>query len=99
MQAGRLRHRITIQAPSGSNWVDFATVWAAKEQVVGREAFELADQLLQDEVLIRFRVRYRNDITHKMRVSWDSKYYDIQRIEELDNTRQEMILLCLEVPE
>jgi hypothetical protein len=33
-----------------------------------------------------------------MRVIWGDRAFDIQRIEELDNTRREMGLLCLEVP-
>lgn len=98
MQAGTLRHRITIQEPAGANWVDFATLWAAKEQVTGREISELSDQLLHDENLVRFRIRYRAGLTHKMRVLWDGKTYDIQRVEEPDNNRREMTLLCLEVP-
>lgn len=98
MRAGALRHRITIQQRSGSDWEDLASVWAAKEQLSGQENPELAEQLLQDRELIRFRARYRSDVTHKMRVIWDSRAFDIQRIEELDNTRREMGLLCLEVP-
>lgn len=98
MRAGLLRHRITIQERSGAEWVDFAKAWAAKEQLTGQENFELSDQLLQDREVVRFRIRYRTGITHKMRVLWFDQAFDIQRIEELDNHRREMGLLCLEVP-
>jgi SPP1 family predicted phage head-tail adaptor len=66
--------------------------------VTGQENFELSDELLQDREIIRFRIRYRTGITHKMRVMWGSRAYDIQRIEEPDNTGREMGLVCLEVP-
>ena len=98
MRAGQLRHRIVIQSRSGSTWSDFCQVWAAKEQIFLREQFEQANQLMHDSNMIRFRVRYRRDITDKMRVIFDDRAFDIQRLEELDNTRREMGLLCLEVP-
>lgn len=98
MRAGPMRHRITIQQRSGSIWVYFAFVWAAKEQLSLKEQFEQANQLMHNENMIRFRVRYRGDITDKMRVFWDDRYFDIQRVEELDNHRREMGLLCLEAP-
>lgn len=98
MRAGRLRHRITIQERSAAEWVDFASAWAEKERLTGQEDFELSEQLLQDREIIRFRIRYRTGITHKMRVKWRSQVFDIQRVEELDNVQWEMGLLCLEVP-
>lgn len=98
MRAGQLRHRITIQERTAAEWVDFAKAWAAKEQLTGQENFELSEQLLQDREVIRFHIRYRTGITHKMRVIWGSQAFDIQRIEELDNARRELGLLCLEVP-
>lgn len=98
MRAGQLRHRIRIEERSGGEWVYFASAWAKKEQLTEREVFERSDQLLQEEELIRFRIRYRTDLNHEMRVIWDSRAFDIQRVEELDNTRRDMGLLCLEVP-
>ena len=98
MRAGLLRHRITIQERDGTGWNRFVDVWAAKEQIFLREQFEQANQLMHNENMVRFRVRYRRDITDKMRVVFEDRAYDIQRLEELDNTRREMGLLCLEVP-
>lgn len=98
MRAGLLRHRIIIEERTGAEWVYFASAWAAKERLTGREDFERSDQLLQDEIMIRWRIRYRTDLTDKMRVIWDNRAFDIQRVEELDNKRREMGLLCREVP-
>lgn len=99
MRAGKLRHRITIQERAGSEWVDFAPAWAAKERVTGQEEFERSDQLMHEEELVRFRIRYRADIvSHEMRLVWEGRAFDIQKLEELDNTRRELGLLCREVP-
>lgn len=98
MRAGQLRHQIVIQARDGTGWKRYDTIWAAKETVSYREQFEQANQLLHDNNMIRFRARYRSDITDKMRVVFCGKYFDIQRVEELDNRWREMSLLCLEVP-
>lgn len=98
MRAGELRHRITIQERIGAEWVYFASAWAAKEQVTGQEQFEQGEQLLQEQELVRFRIRYRTDLTHQMRVIWNNRAFDLQRVEEPDNTGREMALLCLEVP-
>ena len=98
MRAGQLRHRITIEERDGAGWKWVVDVWAAKEQIFLREQFEQANQLMHNENMVRFRVRYRRDITDKMRVVFEDRAYDIQRLEELDNTRREMGLLCLEVP-
>jgi SPP1 family predicted phage head-tail adaptor len=98
MDAGRLRHRITIQERDGAEWVDFAQAWAEKEDRTGQENFENGEQLLQERVVIRFRIRYRAGVTHEMRVLWDSRAFDIQRVEDPDNQRREMRLLCLDVP-
>jgi SPP1 family predicted phage head-tail adaptor len=78
--------------------VYFASAWAAKEQVTGQEQFEQSEQLLQDQALVRFRIRYRAGLSHKMRVIWNNRAFDIQRIEEPDNTQRAMGLLCLEAP-
>lgn len=98
MRAGQLRHQIVIQERDGTGWKHYDTIWAAKEMVAYREQFEQANQLMHDSNMIRFRTRYRSDITDKMRVAFGDKYYDIQRVDELDNRWREMSLLCLEAP-
>jgi SPP1 family predicted phage head-tail adaptor len=98
MRAGQLRHRIRIESRSGAEWVLFAPAWAAKEQMSDQERFEQSDQLLQAQTLVRFRIRYRSDVTDQMRVIWGGRAFDIQKVDELDNKRREIGLLCLEVP-
>lgn len=97
-RAGQLRHRIRIEEPDGAEWVYFASAWASREQVTDQERFERSDQLLQDETMVRWKIRYRTDLTDKMRVIWDGRAFDIQKVEQPDNTDRMMSLLCLEVP-
>lgn len=75
MQAGRLRHRVTIQnftvgrTPSGQpieEWVDSKTIWAEVKGVSGREL--IASGAEKAESTIRVWVRFRRDITAASRL-------------------------------
>lgn len=75
MQAGRLRHRVTIQNftttrdSSGEeveNWVDGKTVWAEIRGISGREL--VASSAETAEATIRVWMRYRTDITAASRL-------------------------------
>lgn len=106
MRAGRLRHRITIQQyvtgspqqkatgePDGA-WSTYATVWASVEPVSGREPF-LAQAHLA-EVTTKIGLRYRSGITSAMRVSFDSRIFDIKAILNWEERNIELQLLCTE---
>jgi SPP1 family predicted phage head-tail adaptor len=69
MQAGRLRHRVTIQnfievkKPSGQPekvWSDTATVWAEVKGISGREIVAAGAE--RAEATIRVWIRFRRDI-------------------------------------
>lgn len=109
MRAGTLRHRITIQEPSASQdsygeetpvaWSTLATVWAAFEPLSGDERYiEVADQRLA-ETRVRFRIRYRDDVTHKMRVSWRSRTFNILEVRNVGGRDREVYLICEELPD
>ncbi|EIX9711374.1 phage head closure protein [Klebsiella pneumoniae] len=75
MQAGRLRHRITIQrftssrSPSGQPveiWEDGATIWAEVKGISGREL--LAAGAERSDATIRVWSRYRKDISSASRL-------------------------------
>lgn len=75
MQAGRLRHRITLQVPVAEQdsfgepitiWQDWAeSVPAAIEPLNGREFY--AAQQEQSDVTTRIRIRWRPGVTELMR--------------------------------
>lgn len=84
LAAGDLRERVTLQQRAetldsiGENtagWVDLVTVWANAEPLSGREYFAAGQQ--QQVVDVRFRIRYRSDVTGLMRVVWRGEPHDI----------------------
>jgi len=77
--------KITIQKPVETqddygqvvvSFVDHATVWAEIKSVSSSERFREAQHLAQADTV--FRIRYRDDITSEMRISYNG---DIHRIE------------------
>lgn len=88
LQAGKLRHRITIQKleiggydpingdDTEQSWNDVATVWAAVEPFSVREFIESKSK--QVEVTARITIRYRNDLTADMRIVHKGLVYNPQ---------------------
>lgn len=85
MRAGLLREEIVLQQRTDTVdsfgqpipvWSNLDTEWAAAEPERGREFF--VAQQLQAVEPIRFRLRYRADVTASMRVLWRGKIYDIK---------------------
>lgn len=77
INAGTLRHRITLQSPPTSrdslgqrtgSWVDVATVWADARPLSSRELFA-AGQISSD-ITVRFRIRWRDGVLPSWRVLW-----------------------------
>lgn len=108
MRAGTLRHRITIQQPSASQdtygeeiitWSTWATVWAAVEPMRADERYTANDAQLLAEADTRIRIRYRPGVTHQMRVSFESRLFDIQGVINLETRDREIHLLCKEKPD
>ena len=91
MIAGALDRRVTIQQLDGTQdsrtgqwketWETYKIVWASKMSMRGRERLQ-ANQVIAvgDEV---WTVRYDSGITTAMRISHDSKTYEISSIEEI----------------
>lgn len=103
INAGRLRHRVTIQSrvnvPDSfgqpiPTWTDVDTVWAAVEPLQGREFFT-ADNI-NSEVTTRIRIRWRSGLNTSMRVSFDGRLYNIHSIITPREVHDEMQLMCTE---
>lgn len=87
---GKLRHRIKIERPvitqdqnSGApitTWTELATVWAGISHLSGRDL--IAAQAEDSKVMGRIMIRYRDDVTDKMRLVHEAKG-DIYNIEGL----------------
>lgn len=86
MQAGKLRHRVTIQAPGMTQdpntgemlegWTDVATCWASVEPLSGRDF--IAAKAQQSEISARIVIRYREGIDSTMRVLHRGRTYSIE---------------------
>lgn len=110
MRAGPLRHRVTIQrnlnARAGSGAVKdefedwLVRIAAAVEPITGAERWVQAQPV--SDITARIRVRYRDGITAKMRVTHQRApgsptlidIYDIEAVVPADGRKVELHLLC-----
>ena len=105
MRAGQLRHSIIIQKTTQTNaygkitnsWATHATIFAEVMPQTGSEYWS-AKQRQEKEPII-FRIRYAAGITEKMRVSFNSKTYDINSIVNVSQRNIEMLLVTEEYEE
>lgn len=93
MNIGKLRDRVTIQAPSESrspsgettlSWVTVATVWASVDGLSSRDIL----QAQQANVVAthKIRIRKRSDVTHTHRILWKSVIMEIASVVSRDNS-------------
>lgn len=85
VEAGKLRHRITILSPETEQdsttgeyeevYTELATVWASWEPYSVKDMLSASN--IQNETSVRCMIRYRSDVTARMRVLFRSKYYEI----------------------
>ena len=100
-----LDRRITIQSATETQdahgqpietWADFATELPAEYlPVSGAEQFQ-AQQVLARAVA-KFRIRWRDDLTRKMRVIFDDVTFDLRHFEEdMRHSRHQYMILSVE---
>lgn len=109
MRAGRLRHQVALQRPTGTlnefgdpvgTWSTIATLWAAVEPLSGREY--LAGQTVQSEVSHRITVRYFAGITPRDRIVWTDpstgldRTFDIRAVIDRDERHAALEIMCTE---
>lgn len=88
MQAGKLRHQVTIQEPVtvqnpdigavNKTWRDVAIVWAEVYPLSAREF--IAAQASQGEITTRITIRFRTGITRKHRILFRGAIYNIEGV-------------------
>ncbi len=90
VNAGELRHRITIRKPSVTqddigneivSWGDFVKTWAAAQNLHGSEYFAAAAR--QAEKTVKFKIRYVRGIDTTMRIVFRDKEYDIKSVDDI----------------
>ena len=101
MEAGKLRHKVTIQRPmEGDNWdtmkrwLDVASVWALVEPARGREYIELRHANAEETG--RITIRYRPDVKPAMRIVWGSRVYNIFSILDPDEQHRRLQIMVKE---
>ena len=101
MQAGQLRHQITIERRVDNvdtfgqpqpTWSTYALAYAAAEPARGQEFFA-ANQLEAVEPML-FRMRFVSGITQRHRVQYAGKIWDIRAIVNVFERDRELQLYC-----
>lgn len=91
MPSGNLDRYITIQQPSysdsayGDNEVvsysTYTQCWAEKTDLAGTEDDDMAQ--ISAQQFVKWKIRYDSGVHERMRILYDSKYYDITSIQEI----------------
>ncbi|MBH8605992.1 phage head closure protein [Thermoactinomyces sp. CICC 10521] len=106
MRISDLRHRITIQQKTTTrdaegnvreSWNDVATVWAAFEPMTSRWREFLQAAAINAESYVRFRIRYRSDVTSAMRILYAGRQFDIVETIDLNGRHQKTHIFAKEV--
>lgn len=102
MIAGQLRHRVNIQRQVETqnaygepevSWSNVVTdIWASIEPLRGKEFF--AAKQFNAEIEARIRMRYRSDVTAKMRILHGSNEYYIDSVINVGERDRELQLMC-----
>ena len=102
MNPGRLRHLVNIQKQVETQnaygepevtWSNIAEkVWCQIEPLRGREYF--AAKQINADIEARVIMRYRNDVTAKMRLMHGTNEYYIYSIINVDERDREIQLMC-----
>lgn len=104
MNAGQLRHRVTIQQLTRvedegggheENWADVATVWAAIKPMRGSERYEA--QQVQSTLTHKVTIRYRAGIKPQMRILYGNRIFEVEAVIDVDERHKWLELLCSEV--
>lgn len=93
---GELSRQIIVQTASAdtvndfgestSSWYNLHTLYAKAEWKSGEEKVD-AEQVTSYE-RVDFTIRYKGDITAKMRVSFDGDYYDIEGVSQVGGRKR-----------
>jgi SPP1 family predicted phage head-tail adaptor len=99
VRAGLLDRRICLERrfdetdASGQSvvrWLPLATVWARVEPLGGREAFGQQQWVASGDV--RFKIRWRGDVTPLHRIVHEDRAYDIVTVAE-DGRREALLVV------
>lgn len=101
-RVGAMRNYITIEESTETNttgertltWAEYKSCWASVMPLNGTEKFNL--QQTMAEVTHRIRTRYLAGVTPKMRITWDSRTFNITSVINLDEGNHWLEILAVE---
>lgn len=105
MQAGKLRHRLVIQAPTTAmdqygeaikTWNTVAVVWGSVEPLRMQEYFEA--QQAQAKATHRIAVRYLQGMSSAYRVVLDARVFEVTAVLNPQERNEQLQLLAVEKP-
>ncbi len=103
MQAGKLRHPLTIQARSTTRdslgqeletWATVSTVWGSVVPLTGRELVQA--QALHSETTHKVTVRFFDGLTTSHRMQHNGRTLQILSVLNTDERNREHVLMCKE---
>ncbi len=103
--ASRLKQRITIEQPTENadgaggttkSWSTLATVWAEVLPLRSGRVEALVNRQLTAEITHRIVMRYRDDVTAAMRVSYGGRLFNIRRVTHVGEAKVTLELLAQE---
>jgi SPP1 family predicted phage head-tail adaptor len=103
VDAGSLKHRIVVEQSAresdemgGSTltWSTFATLWASITPMKAGEVFWAKH--LEHRVTHKIMIRYYEGITAAMRISFDSRYFHVKAVRNIDEKNEWMELVAEE---
>lgn len=106
IKIGSLDRKITIrnatqsQSSSGAvseSFADLATVWANVKNGSKAEKFAMERETNFNTKI--FTIRYRTDFDEKSNILYNAKTYDIQSINEVENTRNRFLEVMAQLRE
>src|SRR5262245_25521704 len=105
MQAGELRHRVTIQQATESQnsvgeavktWTTVTTGWAGVSPLRGREYLEAMQTKSSVDTRITMRKNAYPNLTPKHRILFGSRVFDIEAVIDVDGLGDAMEVSCKE---
>lgn len=106
MEAGNLRHRITLQCPAGGDasdpngateWKNYATAYASVLPLRGRELWEA--QAAQSTIDHRIMLRWRPGVKHNTRVLLGDRKFEVLYIIDQGERHEWLQMMCRELEE
>jgi SPP1 family predicted phage head-tail adaptor len=104
MMAGKLRHKVTVQivtetqdayGEADKSWSTHKIVWADVAPISGREFFNAKQ--FASEISHKITIRHDSTITPKMRILYDSRYFNIESVINEGERDRQTTLMCKEI--